>query len=148
VALYQDPVLKRVLPQLLRASSNAGGAVRSRSGFVFPPYLVLERGGTLQQWKPEERSFFEIVSMVAALLNTLHASGRVHRDLKPDNVLHLLPSTQWRLLDLGIVANIGARRACMQCPEIGASTEFAVLNSGRFVKGLSTACATSGSIAA
>ena len=45
--LYRDPVLRQVLPELRTASDNANGAVRSRSGFVFPPYLVSERGITL-----------------------------------------------------------------------------------------------------
>ena len=59
---------------------------------------------------PLTAGFFEIIVMVerlTELLQTLHSSGRVHRDLKPANVLYLLNSTQWRLLDLGIVANVG-----------------------------------------
>lgn len=54
---------------------------------------------------------FEVASMVEALtrlLQTLHGAGRVHRDLKPDNVLWLLTRAQWRLLDLGICAPVGA----------------------------------------
>ena len=55
VGLYRDPVLKRVLPDLIRAHDNADGAVRSRSGFVFPPFFVLERGMTLSEWSAQER---------------------------------------------------------------------------------------------
>ena len=84
--LYQEPVLRQILPKLLDATDNASGDVRSRSGFVFPPFLVLERGMTLQHWAEQARGFGEVVSMVerlASLLEVLHASGRVHRDMKP-----------------------------------------------------------------
>jgi hypothetical protein len=111
VAMYTHPVLRETLPSLLYAYSNADGSLRSRSGFVFPPFLVLERGVTLKAWRNAgARSFFEAAAMVesvAALLATLHGAGYVHRDLKPDNVLHLLHSGAWRLLDLGIVARAG-----------------------------------------
>lgn len=137
LALYNDAVLRAVLPGVLHASDNAAGAVRSRSGHHFPPFLVLERGVTLAAWGARERNFFEVhaacsrfcaaslhearplqghacvqvatmVDSVARMLAALHAAGRVHRDVKPDNVLLILHSTEWRLLDLGIVAPIGA----------------------------------------
>jgi hypothetical protein len=111
VALYRDPVLEQVLPKLLIANGNEGGAMRSRSGFVFPPYIVTERGVTACDWMKACRSYFDIASMIehlAQLLHTLHASGRVHRDVKPLNVLHLSLSMQWRLIDLGIAASTGA----------------------------------------
>lgn len=63
---------------------------------------------------------FEVGSMVEALtrlLQTLHGADRVHRDLKPDNVIWLLTRAQWRLLDLGICARAGAPlRACPARP--------------------------------
>lgn len=45
---------------------------------------------------------------LAALVQRLHAGGRVHRDLKPDNALLLLNTASWCLLDLGIVSQAGA----------------------------------------
>jgi hypothetical protein len=33
--------------------------------------------------------------------------------VQPDNVLYLLTSTKWRLLDLGIVANVGAEHGVL-----------------------------------
>ena len=167
VALYRDPVLRAVLPAILHANDNANGDIRSQSGYAFPPFMVLERGITMREWVKSGRNFFEVSTMVDSLctmLDTLHSSGRMHRDLKPgalhrlscrrglqtiatyhssrtgggramhsvvhahccshamgrrqckdgdhkdraDNVLYLLNSTEWRLLDLGIVANIGA----------------------------------------
>ena len=38
--IYRNPVMKSVLPELLHADANAGGALQSGSGFRFPPYLV------------------------------------------------------------------------------------------------------------
>jgi hypothetical protein len=85
VALYRDPVLEQVLPELLIENGNEGGAMCSRSGIVFPPHIVTERGLTARDWTNVFRSYFDIASMIdhhAQLLHTLHASGRVHRDVK------------------------------------------------------------------
>jgi hypothetical protein len=41
---------------------------------------------TLTEWAQQERDFFDVPIMVerlARLLNTLHSTGLVHRDLKP-----------------------------------------------------------------
>ena len=65
-------------------------------GYVFPPHIVLERGVTLTAWLAQTRRHSEALAMLeqlAELLATLHAAGRVHRDLKPDNVLFMLNST-------------------------------------------------------
>jgi hypothetical protein len=83
VALYRNPVLRRVLPKLRRASDNANGAVRSRSGYAFPPYFVLERGMSMRDWRRQERTHHEFTMMVeriALLLVVLHAADYVHRD--------------------------------------------------------------------
>jgi hypothetical protein len=48
VALYNDPVLASTLPELLLYDSNADGSVKSASGYAFPPFIVLEKGVTLQ----------------------------------------------------------------------------------------------------
>jgi serine/threonine protein kinase len=110
VSLYRTPALARIMPDLLHADDNASGAVRSRSGYVFPPFFVLERGTTLRTWLQEERSFdvSAMVEALAQLLARLHAAGYVHRDVKPANVVLLMQSTKWRMLDLGICARIGA----------------------------------------
>jgi serine/threonine protein kinase len=120
VALYRDPPLRSVLPDLLHADDNAHGTVRSKGGsYKVPPFMVLERGITLRVWRVRPRNFFEVSTMldsVARLLATLHNSGRLHRDLKPDNVLYLMQTTEWRLLDLGIAAPTGVRRAAAHQP--------------------------------
>jgi hypothetical protein len=86
-ALYRDPVVAQALPALLHAADNASGATRTASGYAFPPHLVIERGMDLAEWRRRPRSYAEVlgvVDSVAQLLATLHASGRVHRDLKYD----------------------------------------------------------------
>ena len=41
VALYRDPILRRILPKIFYANDNIDAGARSRSGFVFPPFFVL-----------------------------------------------------------------------------------------------------------
>jgi hypothetical protein len=85
VALYCNPILRQVLPELRRASDNEDGAVCSRSGYVFPPYFALERGITLREWRRQPRGHHEVTTMlerIAQLLAVLHAADYVHRDVK------------------------------------------------------------------
>ena len=105
---YRSAAIKDVLPPLFDA--NAAGVVRSRTGYPFPPYLVMERGLTLAQWLKTRRDPLGILCMFkdcAVLLATLHAGGQVHRDLKPDNILSMMQSQEWKLIDFGIAAAIG-----------------------------------------
>lgn len=46
--LYADARLQGTLPTAIKACANEDGALRSGSGYVFPPCLVLARGATLQ----------------------------------------------------------------------------------------------------
>ena len=111
VAQYRDPVLQRCLPALLYATDNSEGAFRSYDGsFAIPPFLVVERGLSMQDWASAVRRPMEVLGLVesvARLLQILHEQGRVHRDIKPDNLLFLTTSAEWRLMDMGICAKAG-----------------------------------------
>jgi serine/threonine protein kinase len=73
--------------------------------------MVLDRGVTLKDWLKVKRNPSLVLGMIVEvleLLEQLHSSGFVHRDLKPDNLLFVLHTQQWRLLDFGIAATAGA----------------------------------------
>ena len=75
-------------------------------------------------WRRSKRGFHMVLHMfhdLAECLEIVHRSGRVHRDMKPGNVLLMLHSQCWRLLDFGIAAEIGAvllQRNCVALPRI------------------------------
>ncbi len=80
------------------------------------PFIAMELidGMTLRQWLAErERSVPEIIAMylqAARGLAAAHASGLVHRDFKPDNVI--VDRHGWaRVLDFGLVVAAGERTA-------------------------------------
>ena len=109
--MYRDPALQSIVPELFAGSENGDSQCRARNGYVFPPFLVMERGMTLAEWVQQEPEALSVLSMFkacAALLARLHAAGQVHRDIKPDNVLLMLQTQAWRLIDFGIAAPVGA----------------------------------------
>jgi serine/threonine protein kinase len=85
------------------------------AGYVYPPFMVLERGTTLTEWMKTPRAFPGILGLmhdVATHIAMLHETGHCHRDLKPDNVLLMMQSQVWKLIDFGIAAPIGAPPCC------------------------------------
>ena len=79
-----------------QASSLGNRTALACSGYVFPPYIILERGVTCEAWLQQPRRFSEhltLLEQAAELLAKLHALGRVHCDIKPANVLYMLNST-------------------------------------------------------
>ena len=50
--LYADPLIRETLPALTHATNNSDGSFRSRSGFRFPPFMVLERGASMAECGP------------------------------------------------------------------------------------------------
>jgi serine/threonine protein kinase len=111
VGFYKHVVFCKCLPDLLQTHDNADGSIVSRSGYRFPPFMVLDRGLTLSQWLELDRLPAAVLAMTADLLHMLallHSCKLVHRDLKPDNLLFVVHSQQWRLLDFGVAAPVGA----------------------------------------
>jgi hypothetical protein len=109
--MFTIPGIHPVLPELYASSDNAAGELRGPEGFVFPPFLVTERGQPLKEWLKVPRDNLLLLAMIrdiAELLTTLHAGGHVHRDIKPDNILLMLQTQVWRLIDFGISAPCGA----------------------------------------
>lgn len=41
---YQDPKLREILVPVVFSDGNETGSVCTRSGYVFPPFIVVERG--------------------------------------------------------------------------------------------------------
>jgi hypothetical protein len=111
IGFCENSAFRQCLPELAYATDNEDGRVVSRSGYRFPPFLVLDRGVTLVDWLHVKRNPSAVLGMaidVLELLEHLHSSGFVHRDLKPDNLIFILHTQQWRLLDFGITATAGA----------------------------------------
>jgi serine/threonine protein kinase/HAMP domain-containing protein len=84
-------------------------------------YMVLEyeRGQSLKSWRKRRESVSEvtIVSLLAPLLDGLavvHASGYLHRDIKPDNIYVRDEDGSLVLLDFG-----AARQTAIEKAEIG-----------------------------
>ena len=48
--LYANPALRSMMPAVRAVVPNADGAVRSASGWSFPPCIVIERGESLDKW--------------------------------------------------------------------------------------------------
>ena len=111
-ALYDNDALARIMPRHFERVDNADGSLQGPGGFVFPPVLVIERGESLYEFG--RRVAHDPITLVQALIHvvdrvqTLHAVGLVHRDLKPGNILRMPESHSWTLIDFGCCAANGA----------------------------------------
>ena len=45
--LYRHSLIRHTLPELILSSDNADGRFKSKNGWPFPPFMVLERGFSL-----------------------------------------------------------------------------------------------------
>ena len=71
-----------------------------------------ERGLTLTAWLATRREFYGVLAMLTDLatqLASLHGLGHVHRGIKPENMLVMMQTQTWKLIDFGIAAPAGAR---------------------------------------
>ena len=51
----------------------------------------------------------QVLSHIADRLKDLHASGYVHRDIKPGNIMWLPRKKRWTLIDFGCAARTGTQ---------------------------------------
>jgi serine/threonine protein kinase len=115
--LYDKEVFRKCLQHLMHPEDNAHGTAVSRSGDRFHPFMALDHGATFKEWLMLKRLASSVLAMageVLDLLAALHASGHVHRDLKPDNLLVVFHDQTWRLLDFCIVLTTGGFPSYMQ----------------------------------
>jgi hypothetical protein len=93
---------------ILRASLQ--GVAVTEEGWRFPPFIVVERGESLDEWQariqPDFPTTLQVLSHLVERVSTLHALGVVHRDLKPGNVLWRPRQHSWTLIDFGCAATI------------------------------------------
>jgi eukaryotic-like serine/threonine-protein kinase len=93
------------------------GVAVTEEGWRFPPFIVVERGESLNEWqariRPDPPTTLQVLCHVIQRVKTMHELGMVHRDLKPANVLWRPLQHSWTLIDFGCAAEAGAPLACM-----------------------------------
>jgi hypothetical protein len=111
-ALYTRPELRTMMPAVIGMERNTMGEIRSPSGWPFPPFIIVEKGESLDEWAlrivPDFPTVLTVLCHIATRLQQLHNSGYVHRDIKPANVLWRPAHHSWTLIDFGCAAEIGA----------------------------------------
>lgn len=78
--------------------------------------MAVQKGESLDAWathvRPSFIAIWQVLSDLMQLLAAMHASGTVHRDLKPGNVLWRPRVHEWTLIDFGCAADTGALLFC------------------------------------
>ncbi|NJR43204.1 MAG: phosphotransferase [Akkermansiaceae bacterium] len=91
----------------------------TEEGWRYPPFIVVERGESLDEWRariqPDFPTTLQVLSHVTERVRTLHHLGMIHRDLKPANVLWRPQEHCWTLIDFGCAALIGAHCCVYGC---------------------------------
>ena len=91
-----------------------------------PPFVVMERGESLDEW--QRRCPADFVAGMHVMLNLvqrvleIHKCGVVHRDLKPSNVIWYNRINAWTVIDLGSAAATG----CALLPSTRSHASYAV----------------------
>lgn len=70
-ALYQDAGLKLCLPSTLAAEGNSRGDYKTSYGYVFPPFVVMERSQSLDEWARNSASDAGFMSIVQVCLKQI-----------------------------------------------------------------------------
>lgn len=114
-ALYKAPALRDILPPVAALFDNADGSLADAKGRPVAPFVIVEKGESLNEWArrrtPDFPTALTVLLHVAERLEKLHAVRVVHRDLKPENCLWLPSRNEWTLIDFGCAAEAHA-----QCP--------------------------------
>jgi hypothetical protein len=65
--LYMDSQLCKMMPATLAIEDNVKGEWRTPYNFVFPPFVIIERGQSLDEWardnKPDFITIFQVTSV-------------------------------------------------------------------------------------
>ena len=89
------------------------GVAVTEEGWRFPPFIVVERGESLDEWRlriqPDFPTIVQVLSHVTERVKTMHDLGLIHRDLKPGNVLWRPGQHSWTLIDFGCAAKTGMK---------------------------------------
>lgn len=112
-SMYADRDLRAALPPVTEIRSNEDGEVTAEGGFVFPPFIVTDRGESLDTWARNKRdpgfaATVRVLRDVAGQVKGLHAQGLVHRNLNPESILWRPKHQCWSLDDFGCADVAGA----------------------------------------
>eukprot|EP00892_Ulva_mutabilis_P005991 jgi/Ulvmu1/3764/UM175_0012.1 len=110
--LYTESQLKAMMPATLAVEDNACGNCKAPYGYTFPPFVIIERGQSLDEWAQDNANkdfitIFQALSHAVRALSRLHEFGFVHRDIKPGNILRRPKQHDWTLIDFGCTSRIG-----------------------------------------
>ena len=83
IAMFDVPELRDSLLPFVMACENSDGRASGPSGFVYPPFVIAERGESLNEWvsrsAPDLATTIFVLLHVAERLQRLHQAGIVHR---------------------------------------------------------------------
>lgn len=105
-SMYADRDLRAALPPVTEIRSNEDAEVVADDGWVFPPFIITDRGESLDMWARNKRdpgfaATVRVLRDVAGQVKGLHSQGLVHRNLNPESILWRPKHQTWSLDDFG-----------------------------------------------